>query len=141
MAHAAGSFTGVAGEAQTSVFVLRTQTPAGAAPPASLFLDGAAKKITVPASGAMTFRALIVGKALGTCAFTWGYEISGTIVECAGASNIVGINLTNVFNNPFGATIVAVGNAASNLDIQVTTMAGMPAVDWVASVSTSEVVF
>ncbi|MEP7233876.1 MAG: hypothetical protein ABI778_01150 [Ignavibacteriota bacterium] len=150
MTNAAGSFA-AQGDAQTSVFVLRNNVPA-MAPATSLFLNGANQRITVPANGAMALHILIIGKAAGCGAAlpVGGWEITVFAKDACGAGVAIGApNVTVIGALPIGWGAVAVvpgpPNACSargTVDIQITGAAiGIGAVDYVASVRTSEVIF
>lgn len=149
MTHASGIF-GVPGDAQTSVFTARNQTAAGSVALTSLFLDGAAKRITVPTNGAMTLDIIVIGKTAGCGgAVTFGgWQITVTVVDgCAGAV-IIGVpNITPIFPIPAGWGVAVAAGAANpgyiqgTVDIQVTSGGFAQAVDWVARVQTAEVIF
>ncbi len=136
--NASGKFT-VAGDAQTSVFVLRNQTTAAAA--TSLFLNGSTLRIAIPTNGAMTFKVTIIGKITGQTATVGGWEIIGSISNNgAGTAVIIGANITRTLNTPAGWGVPTVGVSGQNMDIQVTGAAATT-IDWVARVETVEVIF
>ena len=137
MAQSSGAFA-TQGDAQTSVFILRKQSPN--AVPVSLALDGGATKIVVPTNGAYTFHALIVGKTQGSPATVGGWEITGLIYNNAGTATIVGANITRIYNTPAGWGLPTVTGSGTNMDVQVIGAVGTT-IDWVASVHTSDVVF
>ncbi|MDP4218917.1 MAG: hypothetical protein Q8916_09455 [Bacteroidota bacterium] len=155
MAHASGSFGGGpgAGDAQTSVFVLRNQTaPGGGAQ--SLFLDGVggSNRITIPANGAMALHIMIIGKAQGCGAgmpvggwdiTLYAYDGCGAVLLGAPTIRIIG-PLPPVV--PAWTVAIAAGpanacSAQGTVDIKVNQGGTATPVDWVASVQTSEVVF
>lgn len=138
LAQASGKFS-TQGDAQSSVFVLRRQTTD--ATTSSLFLDGSGTRIAVPASGAMTFHVLVVGKESGGGGTVGSWEITGGVKNNAGTASIVGVTNLTTNNQPgtWGVAPDVVANGA-NMDVVVTGKAATT-IDWVARVETAEVVF
>ncbi len=136
MAQASGAFS-ADGDAQTSVFVVRSQTTNAAA--TSLFLDGVGMQINVPTNGAMNFKVRIVGKTAGSPATVGAWEISGVIYNNGGIATIVGANVTTTYNAAGWGVPTVTGNL-SKMDIKVTGAIGTT-INWVARVETTEVIF
>lgn len=144
LTHASGGFGGSfgsAGEAQTSVFVLRRETTNNL--PNELFLDGEEARITLIAKSTWTFGILVTARSeAGQSA---GYQLRGVIQRDA-ADN------TSLISAP-STTVLAEQNAAWNVTVEaddtaealVVKVTGSPSepgkIRWVATVRTSEVVF
>lgn len=85
MAYAAGAFA-TAGDAQTSLYVLRQSTIGSAW--TELFLDGFYQRLTLPVSRTMVFDILIVGRSIeGESA---GYRATGVIERVGNTTALVG---------------------------------------------------
>jgi hypothetical protein len=86
MAYAGGYFS-AAGDAQTSVYVLRATTLNSSAW-TDLYLDGATARLTVASGRTLTFDILITGRSLsGKSA---GYQARGVVKNLAGTTSLVG---------------------------------------------------
>lgn len=135
MAYAAGSFS-KAGDAQTSVYVLRKETTDGAHQ--ELYLDGISARLTIPANRAMTFDILVVGRSSTNLAA--GYAMRGVIENHGGATRLVGAPSVTTLgeDNPAWDATVQADDAHDALLVVVT---GYPGLDirWVATVRTAEV--
>ncbi|MBN1137012.1 MAG: hypothetical protein JXM73_10520 [Anaerolineae bacterium] len=138
MAYASGGFA-VAGDAQTSVYVLRREYAMAAGAWHDLFLDGngASQRLTIAAGRAMTFDILIVGStAAGESA---GYRIQGIIKNVGGTTILVGTPTVTVLGEDDAAWNVQVlaSDASDALLIQV--QGNGETIRWVATVHTAEV--
>ena len=138
MAYASGSFSGTAGSAQTSLYVLRNTTYG--TNPAELFLDGGLnnKRLTVEDGRSMTFDILVVGRnVIGDSA---GYRIEGIIENNGGIVTMVGSSA-----KPLGEDVgawyanVAASTSPPALQIWVGGDDSDVLIRWVARVETAEV--
>lgn len=133
----AGTFTGKAGEAQESKFVLRRQTTD--ATTQNLGVDGAGVVPTISAGSAWLFTANVIAKSGADIKV---FRIEG-IFNKEGTANAAVLGtptITTLFESA-GATAWSVGTLAgsSTLNIRITGEAGKT-VNWVAKLETVEVV-
>ncbi len=137
MAYAGGSFA-VAGDAQTSLFVLRRET--GDATLAELFLDGSAERITLAADRVLTFDILVVASHRYGGGNSAGYQVAGVIRNIGGVTAFVGTPVTTVLGENVAGWNVQV-EADDALDALLVKVQGSNAstIRWVASVRTVEV--
>jgi hypothetical protein len=136
MAYASGWF-GSAGDAQTSLYVLRNET--GDATPTELFLDGSAERLTVANGRVMTFDILVVAahRYSGSSA---GYQITGVIRNNGGATSFVGTPIKTVLGeNVSGWDVVAIADDANDALVIQVTGSSATSIRWVATVRTVEV--
>jgi hypothetical protein len=137
-AQSSGMFTD-RGDAQTSVYTVRTMTTDGS--PTQAFLDGQGIRITIPIGSTYAFSARIAGTTSGAGSSA-GYEVRGLIKNNAGTTSIVGAVVQTILGEDVPAwdgTVVADdGNDA--LAVQVTGEAGAT-IRWVARVETAQVSF
>ena len=141
-AHASGAFS-APGDAQTSLYVLRTQTiDATANIKLTLDYPGVGNlQMILGDNTAWTFDILLVAKDTGTTN-TAHWRFSGGIIRGAGAGTtaLVGVGETIVIGNTIGGTstaVIAADAATGALSIQVTGVAAT-IINWVASVRTVE---
>jgi hypothetical protein len=139
MAHASGWFTHPgAGQAQTSIYVLRRTTTSAAA--TDLFLDGdtAIQSLTIAAGRTVTFDILVVARTeAGASA---GYHFLGVIENHAGTTSFIGTPQKTVLGEDvasWDANIIA-DNANNALVIRVSGAAATT-IRWVATARTVEV--
>jgi hypothetical protein len=144
-AHASGS-TSVEGDAQGTIqLVARCTAVHNNANWNTLYLDGAGalQRMTIAASSAWTFDALVVGITLNAGA-QWGYRIVGLIErDNAGNTTLAASTVTTIFESDANFAAQAVADDANEaLSIQVSD-AGSSGVTvrWVATVRTAEVIF
>lgn len=135
MAYAGGAFAS-AGDAQTSVYVLRRTTTD--ATPTALYLDGSVRHLTVAVSRTLAFDVLVVARSdAGDSA---GYQVQGVIENDGGATSFIGTPVVTALGEDVGAWDVSVvaDNGNDALVIQVTGAASTT-IRWVATVRTVEV--
>lgn len=140
-AYASGVFAN-AGDAQSSLFVLRGLTMETNFSQVELFLDGGAanQRMTVPNNATWTFHILVTAHdSTGTAAVSafGGWEIRGVIATDATGNPTLITSPATVINAPVG-WIPSITSSASALVIKVTGPAS-PNIRWVASVRTVEV--
>ncbi len=138
MAFSSGSFSS-AGDAQTSVYVLKRETTN--ATPTEMFLDVfATERITVAAGRTLSFEILVVGKtSAGQAA---GYRITGIIKNVGGTTSFIGIPSVATLGEDDPAWDVSVTADDVNDALRITVIgAANSATHWVATVRTSEVQF
>ncbi len=137
LAYASGRFA-AAGDAQTSLYVLRRET--GDATLTELFLDGLAERITLPADRVMTFDILVVGSHRFGGGSSAGYQVAGVIRNIGGATSFVGTPIVTVLGeNVAGWDVVVEANdTVDALVVKVQGSSGTT-IRWVASVRTVEV--
>jgi hypothetical protein len=138
VAHASGQFSGPAGDAQASLYVLRNET--FTATPTELYLDGSWRRLTVDSGHAYTFDILIVAQSNG--GQSAGYSAQGVIENVAGTTSLVGtstITATALGEDNAAWDVIVEADATNGaLIIKVTGAAGTW-VRWVASVRTVEI--
>jgi hypothetical protein len=134
-AYAGGAFA-APGDAQASLFVLRTTT--SDASQTELFLDNATQRMKVPLGATWTFDILVVGRS--TTGQSAGYTIKGLIENFNFTTALVGTPSIAVLAEDVGAwaATVEADDVNNTLVIKVTGSAGAT-VRWVASVRTVEV--
>jgi hypothetical protein len=138
-AHANGWFVyPAAGQAQTSVYVLRRTTTSGAA--TELFLDGdtATERLTIASGRTATFDILVAART--ETGASDGYHFLGIIENQAGVTSFVGTPQKTALSGgatAWDANIIA-DNANDALVVQVTGAAATT-IRWVATVHTAEV--
>jgi len=138
MAYASGNFA-TAGDAQSSLYVMRGTTAAGGIW-YNLYLDGSSRRLTLANGRTMTFDILIVGRS--TAGKSAGYRIQGVIENVGGTTTFVGsptVSILGEDDTAWGAQVVA-DNTNDALSIQVQGNTG-DSVGWVAVVRTAEVVY
>ncbi len=139
LAHASGWFAYPgAGQAQTSVYVLRCTTTSGEA--TELFLDGdtTTQRLTIASGRSVTFDVLVVARTeAGASA---GYHFLGVIENQAGTTSFVGAPQKTVLGEDVGSwdANVMADNDDDALVIQVTGAAATT-IRWVATARTVEV--
>lgn len=135
LAYASGAFA-TAGDAQSSVFVLRNTT--FDATPTGLLLDGAGQRLGVAGARSMAFDILIVGRS--TVNTSAGYRIRGLIENADGVTTFVGTPVVTILGEDVAAWTAAVSADDVNdaLDIVVTGAANTT-IRWVATVNAAEV--
>ena len=135
MAYANGYFR-TAGDAQTSVYVLRNTTTNG--DPTELYLDGSSAQLTIDSGRAYFFDVQVVGATSGGSSFA-GYIMKGAIENNAGT-----MYLNNSMPEQYGPATWVVATTIDNtnkaLVVKVTGAAGTE-IRWVATVRTTEVGF
>ncbi len=127
------------GDSQTSVFISRCST--SNAVETEVFLDNSSERITVATDSAIAFETLIVAKQASNSNAA-GYKISGIIGNNGGTTALVGSITKTVLGESvasWDATIEA-DDTNDALVIKVTGTAGNN-IQWVATTTTSEVVF
>jgi hypothetical protein len=140
-AYASGSFASH-GDAQAGLYVVRntTTTNSGTGLIAELFLDGASRRIRVPADAAWTFEISIAARDAGLNSAA--YLARGTIENNAGVTTFPVAPTIDTINEDVAAWAVQLlaDNVNDALVIRVT---GSVAADvrWVATVRTAEVIF
>jgi hypothetical protein len=135
MAYASGAFA-AAGDAQTSVYVLRQATSNGTQ--TELFLDGASARMTIPSGTTWTFSVHVTGRS--SAGSSAGYKIEGVIQNNSGTTSIVGTAPTTVLAEAVAAwdAVVQADNTNDALVLKVTGAASTN-IRWVATVRTTEV--
>jgi hypothetical protein len=136
MAYASGPFAS-AGDAQTSLYVLRNQT--GDSTPTELFLNGDFERLTVASNRVVTFDILVVAahRYGGSSA---GYQITGVIKNMSGATSFVWAPFKTVLgedNASWDVDVIA-DDTNDALVIEVTG-SNATTIRWVAMVRTVEV--
>lgn len=138
MAYAGGGFA-IAGDAQTSVYVLRREYAMAAGTWHDLFLDGnsASQQLTIAPGRTVTFDILVTGStAAGESA---GYRIQGLIENVGGSTALVGAPTVTVLGEDDAAWNVQV-LASDALDALLLQAQGNgETIRWVARVNTAEV--
>ena len=139
MAHAAGSFaTAVAGDAQTSVYIMRNQTSDTTL--THLFLDGTSQRLAIAEDQTMAFDILVAARSdSGQSA---GYHFRGLIKRTGVIATLVGTPTKEVLGEnvaEWNATVVAFAVPPA-LSVFVTGSAATN-IRWVATVRTTEVTF
>jgi hypothetical protein len=140
-AYAGGTFS-AAGDAQTSIYVLRGITTTGT-PTTNLFLDGISEVMKVPVDSRWAFDALIVASMTGSTTASW--QVRGAIKNIAGTTSML---IGAPAPQSLGADSIAASwsvtaladNTRDALMIQVTNPGG-GIVHWVASVRVVELAF
>jgi trimeric autotransporter adhesin len=138
MAYANGGFA-VAGDAQTSVYVLRREYAMAAGAWHDLFLDGnsASQRLTIAPGRTVTFDMLVTGST-AACESA-GYRIEGIIENISGVTALVGTPTVTVLGEDDAAWNVQV-LASDDLDALLTQAQGNgETIRWVARVNTAEV--
>jgi hypothetical protein len=130
-AYSSGKFSN-AGDAQSSLFIVRNYAAAGAT--VDLYLDGSAQNMTVPNNTVWLFRALVVGTAF-SASTSASWIITGMIQNSSGTLTISGVSLNQVSNPGSWMAPIAVINGTA-LVIRVT--APGSSTRWVARVETVE---
>lgn len=136
MAYAGGYF-GAAGDAQTSVYVLRTTTLNTSAW-TTLYLDGYTSLLSLASGRTLTFDLLVTGRS--TTGKSAGYRAYGVIKNVGGATSLVGAVIPTVLGEDDTTWDVQVlaDNANDALLIQVKASSS-ETVRWVATVRAVEV--
>jgi hypothetical protein len=134
-AFASGNFS-TQGDAQASVYVLRTQENSTAYN--SLYLDGGTQMLTVPTGAVWAFDILVVGGINGSSSAT--FKITGAIRNYGGTVAFVGTPTVTSLGTDMGISNwgVTVAVTAGALDVQAKGT-GSAFVSWVANVRTVEV--
>ena len=142
LAYASGSFSSI-GDAQAGIYVVRNTTSTNTASggiTTDLYLDGASRRIRVPADSAWTFEISIAARDGGTSSAA--YLVRGTIKNNAGVTAFPVPPVIDILNEDvaaWGVQMIA-DNANDALVVRVTGSIAAP-VRWVATVRTTEVVF
>jgi hypothetical protein len=142
LAYASGSFSSI-GDAQAGIYVVRNTTSTNTASGGiitDLFLDGASRRIRVPADSAWTFEISIAARDGGTSSAA--YLVRGTIENNAGVTAFPVPPVIDILNEDvaaWGVQLIA-DDANDALVVRVTGSIAAP-VRWVATVRTTEVVF
>jgi hypothetical protein len=133
----ASGFFAVPGDAQTSLYVVWTQTTNALFN--ELFLDGTSQRLTVPTNSIWTFDILVSAAGIGGNAA--GYQIRGVIKNRSGATAFVGTPTVSELGEDVSGweTEVAADNDFDALLVRVRGADGV-AIRWVASVRTVEVI-
>jgi len=131
---ASGVFT-TAGDAQTSVYVLRGTSSSAAL--GEIYLDGLTRRLTVPLNSAWMFRILLVGHgaASGT---SHAFEIAGLVVNNNGTPALFGGTNTLSFGDAGFTSSVSAASGPVALVIQGQRTPATEVIRWVATVYTSE---
>jgi hypothetical protein len=134
MAYASGRF-GNAGDAQASLYVMRTTTSSGTGTWNDLYLDGSSALLTIAPNRTLTFDILVVGRSnFGESA---GYYIWGVAENVGGTTTVWATTMViNEDDANWDAQAVA-DDANDALLIQV--MGNGETIRWVATVRTAEV--
>ncbi len=137
LAYASGGFA-AAGDAQTSLYVLRRET--GDETLTELFLDGVNNRLTLAADRVMTFDILVVASHRFGGGSSAGYQVAGVIRNIGGATAFVGTPLKTVLGENVAGWDVQL-EASDALDALVVKVQGSSGttIRWVASVRTVEV--
>jgi len=134
MAYASGMF-GAAGDAQTSLYVLRNTT--ADTTQTELFLDGAGARLALAAGRTMSFDILVAARS--TAGQSAGYQIRGVIENDGGTTNFINAPvLTTLGEDADWNVTVQADDGNDALLIQVTG-ANLTTIRWVAVVRTAEV--
>jgi len=139
VAHASGWFVyPAAGQAQTSIYVLRRTTESGAA--TEMFLDGdtAAQRLTIASGRTVTFDILVAARTeAGASA---GYHFLGVIENQAGTTSFIGAPQKTVLGeNVTGWDADVIADDANDALVVQVTGAAATTIRWVATVRTAEV--
>ena len=141
-AYSSGMF-GNFGDAQTSLYTLRTLTTSAGA--TELFLDGTAgsNRLTIPNNTVWAFEILVVGRSNTAGGHAGaGYSVTGVIENAAGVVSLIGTPTISVLGEDVSAWNIAVtaNNTSDALIITATGTTGT-SIRWVAMVRTVEVSF
>lgn len=134
-----------AGDAQTSLYVLRRQTDNAA--PTELFLDGARQRLTVPPGSTWTFEILVVARSQDEpqpeipVTQHAGYRIQGVVYNMLGTLSVEGLTRTVLFESDATWDVSVTVDAASGALALKVTGSASKSIRWVASVRTAEVSF
>ncbi|HPR62706.1 MAG TPA: hypothetical protein PK014_00675 [Thermoanaerobaculia bacterium] len=138
MAYASGGFA-VAGDAQTSVYVLRREYAMAAGTWHDLFLDGnsTSQRITIADGRTVSFDILFAGRT--SAGESAGYRAQGLIENVGGTTTLVGTPIITVLGEDDAAWNVQV-LASDTLDALMPQVQGNgETIRWVARVETAEV--
>jgi len=135
MAYASGAFT-VAGEAQTSTYVLRRASSGTTL--TELFLDGTSQRLTIADGRTVAFEILVVGRS--STGESAGYQFRGVIERVGSTTAIIGTvsTVTPAEDDATWSVTVDADDTNDALRIQVQGGSG-DTVRWVAMVRTVEV--
>lgn len=141
MAYASGQFANP-GDAQTSVYVLRTTHPTNAAT-MELFLDGAGRRIRVPKDSTWAFDIMLVGRSSGTSSAMFRWQ--GLVANNGGVTSFpIQPELVFSYQPPSWFAGVFVDDVNDALTVRARGIPfdpnGLPT-RWVATVRTTEVTF
>lgn len=140
LAHAAGMFVNP-GDAQRSVFVLRTRTDSFV-PKGSMALDGGSTLLRIEPNHSLAFEVLVVARAEPPLTDTAGYHFRGVIKNVGGSATFVGPPTATTLGSDVGlwsASLAIVGDALT-VNVDGGAAAGYPAaVHWVGRVDTAQV--
>ncbi|MEA3377244.1 MAG: hypothetical protein U9R72_13725 [Chloroflexota bacterium] len=134
MAYASGSFAD-RGDAEASLYVMRSQDTMPAGTWYDLYLDGSSALLTVASGRTMTFEILVAGRS--DASESAGYRIRGVIENDGGTMHHHSI-VTTLFEDDANWTARTVPDAA-NEALLVQVGGNGQTIRWVASVRTAEV--
>jgi hypothetical protein len=136
-AYASGSFTTNRGEAQASMYVLRTSTTNTAAQ-TEMFLDGISQRMTIASGKTLVFEIQVTARSSANTSAA--YLIKGAIDNNSGTTSFLNAPIVEVLgedDNAWDATVQA-DNTNDALVLKVTGAASAT-IRWVATVRTTEV--
>lgn len=139
MAQSAGAFQG-AGDAQSSVFILRGTTSV-AAPGGQLSLDGMGQALQVEPGRTLTFEVLVTGRSQGlppNFSVSGGYSARGVVKNVGGTVSFVGTPVVTELGEDDPAWQVRLLTGPGSLVLSVNSAATPDVVRWVARVHTAE---
>ena len=137
-AYASGQFAN-AGDAQSSLFVVRNTTSSPL--PTELFLDGtgASERMTVAPDTTWTFKGTVVARTAGIGAQFGSWEITGVVNRNGLGVPTVCASPKTICDHPTGWNVAVVAVGPNSVAIKVT--GSNKTIRWVASMTTSEVTF
>lgn len=136
-AYASGSFTTNNGEAQASMYVLRTSTT-NSSTQTEMFLDGISQRMTIASGNTWLFEIQVIARSSGNTSAA--YLIKGAIDNNSGTTSFLNAPIVEVLgedDNAWDATVQA-DNTNDALVLKVTGTASAT-IRWVATVRTTEV--
>ena len=137
LAHASGSFAGVAGSAQASQYVLRRELTMAAGAWHDLFLDESLSRLTIASGRTMTFDILITART--AAGDSGGYRIAGVIENVSGVTALVGTPVVTVLGEDVAAWDARVIAGDTNDALLIQVQGNGETIRWVAVVDTAEV--
>lgn len=143
LAYASGRFS-VAGDAQTSTYVLRGSTSDTTTSSTNLYLDGVSEVMKIPADTRWAYDVLVIASMTGTTTAAW--QLRGAIKNFGGTTSLVpGAPAPQVLGADANTSVWSVSAVANNtldaLMIQVSMGPTVGTVHWVASVRVVELAF
>jgi hypothetical protein len=129
----------VAGDSQSSLFVLRNSTTSGTTTELSLSVGTPAAQMLLKSGAVWSFRALITAKRAAT-GDTRAWEINGLIKNIGGTTTLVNSTTTQIGNDAGASAWTAVMAADDTTDALVINVTGaaFSTISWTAAVTTSE---